>query len=54
MAIETMRTWKIGDAMANTDVFVIGSHFSDPTAGRVVRDADGCRFEQHPGARGGA
>lgn len=42
------------DEMANTDVFVIGSHFSDPTAGWVVRDADGCRFEQRPGASGGA
>jgi glyoxylase-like metal-dependent hydrolase (beta-lactamase superfamily II) len=36
------------DDMANTDVFVIGSHFSDPTGGWVVRDGDGCRLEQQP------
>jgi glyoxylase-like metal-dependent hydrolase (beta-lactamase superfamily II) len=34
--------------MANTDVFVIGSHFSDPTGGWVVRDAAGCRLEPQP------
>lgn len=34
------------DDMANTDVFVIGSHFADPTGGWVVRDEDGCRLEQ--------
>jgi glyoxylase-like metal-dependent hydrolase (beta-lactamase superfamily II) len=34
------------DQVANTDTFVIGSHFSDPTGGYVVRDAKGCRFEQ--------
>jgi glyoxylase-like metal-dependent hydrolase (beta-lactamase superfamily II) len=36
------------DTMANTDTFVIGSHFSDPTGGWVVRDADGCRLVQQP------
>jgi glyoxylase-like metal-dependent hydrolase (beta-lactamase superfamily II) len=36
------------DDMANTDMFVIGSHFSDPTGGWVVRDDDGCRLEQKP------
>ncbi|HMB73552.1 MAG TPA: MBL fold metallo-hydrolase [Gammaproteobacteria bacterium] len=36
------------DDMANTDVFVIGSHFSDPTGGWVVRDAAGCRLAQRP------
>ena len=37
---------KFIDQVANTDTFVIGSHFSDPTGGYVVRDAHGCRFEQ--------
>jgi hypothetical protein len=32
--------------MANSDVFVIGSHFSEPTGGYVVRDDAGCRLEQ--------
>jgi len=32
------------DDMANTDVFVIGSHFSEPTGGYVVRDDTGCRL----------
>ena len=36
------------DDMANSDVFVIGSHFSDPTGGFVVRDVDGCRLERTP------
>lgn len=36
------------DDMANSDVFVIGSHFSDPTGGWVVRDESGCRLEQRP------
>ena len=36
------------DDMANSDVFVIGSHFSHPTGGFVVRDSDGCRLEQKP------
>jgi glyoxylase-like metal-dependent hydrolase (beta-lactamase superfamily II) len=36
------------DDVANTDVFVIGSHFSDPTGGWVVRDTAGCRLEQAP------
>jgi glyoxylase-like metal-dependent hydrolase (beta-lactamase superfamily II) len=39
------------DDMANTDVFVIGSHFSDPTGGWVVRDDAGCRLEQRPPGR---
>lgn len=33
------------ERVANTDTLVIGSHFSDPTAGYVVRDAKGCRLE---------
>ena len=33
------------DDMANTDMFVIGSHFSEPTGGYVVRDNAGCRLE---------
>lgn len=36
------------DDLANTDVFVIGSHFSDPTGGWIVRDGDGCRLAQKP------
>ena len=31
--------------MANSDVLVIGSHFSEPSAGYVVSDADGCRLD---------
>jgi len=42
---------KFIDDMANTDVFVIGSHFSDPTGGWVVRDDAGCRLEQQPAVR---
>jgi len=43
---EACRTRKeFVDDMANTDVMVIGSHFSDPSAGFVVRDVDGCRLE---------
>ncbi len=34
------------DELANTDVFVIGSHFSDPTGGWIVRDDKGCRLAQ--------
>jgi hypothetical protein len=36
------------DDLANSDVFVIGSHFSDPTGGWIVRDAKGCRLAQRP------
>ena len=36
------------DDLANTDVFVIGSHFSDPTGGWIVRDEKGCRLAQQP------
>jgi len=39
------------DDMANSSVFVIGSHFSDPTGGFVVRDLDGCRLEQTPAVK---
>jgi hypothetical protein len=39
---------KLIDDLANTDVFVIGSHFSDPTGGYIVRDKNGCRFAQEP------
>jgi glyoxylase-like metal-dependent hydrolase (beta-lactamase superfamily II) len=41
------------DDLANSDVLVIGSHFSDPTGGFIVRDDDGCRLAQQP-ARGGS
>jgi glyoxylase-like metal-dependent hydrolase (beta-lactamase superfamily II) len=33
------------DDLANSDIFVIGSHFADPTGGWVVRDEQGCRLE---------
>ena len=46
MARETRK--RFVDAMANTDVFVIGSHFSDPTGGWIVRGTDGCRLAQQP------
>ena len=36
------------DRFANSETMVIGSHFSNPTGGWVVRDEDGCRFEQAP------
>ena len=36
------------DDLANSDVFVIGSHFSDPTGGWIVRDENGCRLAQQP------
>lgn len=39
------------DDMANSDILVIGSHFSGPTGGYVVRDDDGCRLEEKPGRR---
>lgn len=39
------------DDTANSDVFVIGSHFADPTGGWVVRDGEGCRLERAPAAR---
>jgi glyoxylase-like metal-dependent hydrolase (beta-lactamase superfamily II) len=32
------------DDVANSDTYVIGSHFCDPTGGWVVRDDAGCRF----------
>jgi glyoxylase-like metal-dependent hydrolase (beta-lactamase superfamily II) len=38
------------DDLANSDVLVIGSHFSEPTGGYVVRDARGCRLEEAPAA----
>jgi glyoxylase-like metal-dependent hydrolase (beta-lactamase superfamily II) len=34
--------------LANSDVFVIGSHFAEPTGGYVVRDSTGCRFQAKP------
>lgn len=37
---------KFIDRVANSDTLVIGSHFSEPTCGYVVRDAHGCRLEQ--------
>jgi glyoxylase-like metal-dependent hydrolase (beta-lactamase superfamily II) len=42
---------KFIDDLANTDVFVIGSHFSDPTGGWIVRDKDGCRLAQQPAGK---
>lgn len=41
------------DDMANADVFVIGSHFADPTGGWVVRDAAGTRLASQPAGRKG-
>jgi hypothetical protein len=37
---------RVIDDLANSDVFVIGSHFSDPTGGRIVRDEAGHRLAQ--------
>jgi glyoxylase-like metal-dependent hydrolase (beta-lactamase superfamily II) len=34
------------DDLANSNVFVIGSHFAGPTGGWIVRDDSGCRLEQ--------
>jgi glyoxylase-like metal-dependent hydrolase (beta-lactamase superfamily II) len=39
------------DDLANSDVFVIGSHFSDPTGGWIVRDDNGCRLAQQPAGK---
>jgi glyoxylase-like metal-dependent hydrolase (beta-lactamase superfamily II) len=39
------------DDIANSDVFVIGSHFSDPTGGWVVRDKAGCRLAEQPASK---
>jgi hypothetical protein len=39
---------KLIDDLANSDVFVIGSHFSEPTGGYIVRDDKGCRLAQQP------
>jgi glyoxylase-like metal-dependent hydrolase (beta-lactamase superfamily II) len=36
---------KFVDGVANTDTLVIGSHFADPSAGHVVRDAAGTRLK---------
>jgi len=33
------------DDFANSDVLVIGSHFSHPTAGYMVQDSDGTRLK---------
>src|SRR4029453_9570689 len=37
------------DDLANSDVFVIGSHFSDPTGGWIFRDESRWRPGQEPG-----
>jgi hypothetical protein len=42
---------KFIDDLANSDVFVIGSHFSDPTGGWIVRDENGCRLAQQPAGK---
>jgi hypothetical protein len=42
---------KFIDDLANTDVLVIGSHFSDPTGGWIVRDEKGCRLAQRPAGK---
>ena len=42
---------KFIDDLANSDVLVIGSHFSDPTGGWIVRDKRGCRLAQQPAAK---
>jgi glyoxylase-like metal-dependent hydrolase (beta-lactamase superfamily II) len=36
------------DELANSATLVIGTHFSDPTGGWIVRDAAGCRLESQP------
>jgi glyoxylase-like metal-dependent hydrolase (beta-lactamase superfamily II) len=36
---------KFVDSVANSDTLVIGSHFADPSAGHVVRDAEGTRLK---------
>jgi glyoxylase-like metal-dependent hydrolase (beta-lactamase superfamily II) len=38
---------KFVEQMANTNTIVIGSHFSDPTAGHVIKDASGTRFKPY-------
>lgn len=30
---------------ANSNVLVIGSHFADPSAGRIIKDDNGCRLD---------
>lgn len=47
-AVETRKDFvaRYGD----TDVLVIGTHFSGPTAGRIVRSGDSCRLECDPEA----
>lgn len=37
---------KFVEEVANTDVLVIGNHFSHPSSGYVVRDNEGCRLVQ--------
>jgi glyoxylase-like metal-dependent hydrolase (beta-lactamase superfamily II) len=39
---------KFIDDLANSDVFVIGSHFNEPTGGWIVRDQNGCRLAERP------
>jgi hypothetical protein len=42
------------DRVANQPILVIGSHFSEPTGGYVVRDAAGCRLHtpaEHTGEK---
>jgi glyoxylase-like metal-dependent hydrolase (beta-lactamase superfamily II) len=36
---------RVLDELADSDVLVIGTHFTAPTAGHLVRDGKGCRFE---------
>jgi hypothetical protein len=36
---------RILDQIADTDTLLIGSHFANPVAGRVVRSGDGFLFE---------
>ena len=43
MAAQTRKAFV--DDLANSDVFVIGSHFAGPTGGWIVRDEAGCRLE---------
>src|SRR5690606_39499021 len=43
LAARTRKTFV--DDFANSDVFVIGSHFAEPTGGWIVRDDAGCRLE---------
>ncbi len=37
------------DKLADTGTVLIGTHFSGPTAGRIMREENTCRFEPATG-----